>query len=169
MNDQSEESQWADLVARLSEDPRFDDIEREYQGGLFARFDPLGIAKVHDDGDPLAQGDPWDSAPPEMAPAGIHIRGDQPLGAGPRDYSVSEDEEFVPAEPAHLHSFEPALVIAWLGVVAGPFGMVVASMFFSPIPLAVVIVLVLFFLTGVGYLIYRLPEHRDHNDDGASI
>ncbi|AJT40706.1 hypothetical protein [Psychromicrobium lacuslunae] len=151
---------WQDLVSRLqgdsdqsifgseegreSELPGTEQSEQSEHRSSFRQFDPLNVQAA---------------AEPEQAPA-----------AGPRDYELSDDEEdFVPAEPASLATVEPSIALAWLGAAGMPVALLCAAIFWRDAPLMLIIAAIAAFLLSVGYLIYRLPGHRDHDDDGAQV
>lgn len=160
----NEDEVWADLVSRLKEDsdrtllgqaeadaaepkpPAGPGPDRAENG--FRRFDPLNVSKTDD------------TLP---APGAM---------AGPRDYSPPEDDsdaEFVPEEPASLATVEPAIALGWVGAAGAPIGLLLASMFWRGLPWFAIVALVLIFIGSAGYLVYRLPNHRDHDDDGAQL
>ncbi|MFC8304180.1 hypothetical protein ACFUCV_10905 [Specibacter sp. NPDC057265] len=122
-----------------------------------ADFDPLGVWQQH--------GDP---APRELS---AHSRSNA-AGPGPRDHEPAEgdDERFVPAEPPRLSNADPAVLLSWFGAAGGPLFLVFAAMFWRSIPLLVTIAVIMAFLSGTGYLLSRLPKHRDHDGgDGAVV
>lgn len=93
-------------------------------------------------------------------------------GAGPRDYSPAEDEDaedFVPQEPSALGSGDPKINLAWTGAAGGPLGLLLCVLFFRSAPGLIFILLALITVLGIGYLLYRLPKHRDPGDDGARV
>ena len=91
--------------------------------------------------------------------------------AGPRDYDADDlDEEFVPEELPSLAGSEPAIVMAWIGAAGGPIFLVLAAIFWRGIPLLGVMGVIVAFLVGTGYLLFRLPKNRDHDSgDGAVV
>ncbi|MCC9197884.1 hypothetical protein QNO08_06220 [Arthrobacter sp. zg-Y820] len=90
---------------------------------------------------------------------------------GPRDYDEPEEleseGEFVPPEPPPFSTGEPLVVLAWIGALGGPLLLLLFAMFWRGAPLAVILGLVALFGVAVGYLLFRLPQHRD--DDGAAV
>lgn len=163
---------WRDLVARLEEpEDSFLDapdasamapatgtstVEPEPKGVV--DFDPLGV---------------WQR---QEAPAPLERPGtDDTAGAapsqGPRDYVAEDDDEgFVPEELPSLANAEPAVVLSWIGAAGGPIFLVIASIFWRQIPMMLVFAVIGAFLAGTGYLLYRLPSHRDHDSgDGAVV
>ncbi|MBQ1442383.1 MAG: hypothetical protein IIZ13_00870 [Renibacterium sp.] len=167
-NEPSEDEVWADLVSRLKEDsdstllghaetpdgpvgPAAASEPSGPPGAGFSRFDPLNVSKA-------------DDSPPPRPVSGAM--------AGPRDYSPPEDDsdaEFVPAEPASLATVEPAIALGWVGAVGAPIALLLAAMFWRGLPWFAIVGLVLAFIGSAGYLIYRMPGHRDHDDDGAQV
>lgn len=157
---------WEDLVSRLKENS--DGALLGESDGLgnfpgppgstgFSRFDPLNVSRSDDS----AHSDGPGTTP---SPGAM---------AGPRDYSPPEEDEadfaFVPAEPASLATVEPAIALGWVGAVGAPIMLLLATIFWRNLPAAAIIGLVLIFVVAAGYLIYRLPGHRDHDDDGAQV
>lgn len=194
-NEPSEDEVWADLVSRLEEDsdrallspsdaeaqdsgvpgaePATEppapgaknphgSVDKSSADNGFDRFDPLN---VRGNGAAASATPPAGNPPATNPPASGAM-------AGPRDYSPPEDEsdsEFVPAEPASLSTVEPAIALGWIGAAGAPLGLLLASMFWRGLPWFAITGLVLIFVGSVGYLIYRLPGHRDHDDDGAQV
>ena len=97
--------------------------------------------------------------------AGIHS------GTGdPRDYTVEDDEgEFIPEEPPKLSAADPLTMLAWLGAVGAPIALVLSSMFWRSAPLLAILGMVAVFVAAVVYLIMKLPQEKDENDDGARV
>lgn len=170
-----DEQAWRDLVARLEQpqDAFMDDAgtsaaatgERPGAGGGEAAGNPKGVA----DFDPLGV---WQQ---HLAPAPSELsakeRATPAAGdAGPRDYAGLEDEGFVPEEPPSLSTAEPAILLSWLGAAGAPLFLVFAAIFWRSIPLTITIGVIMAFIGGTGYLLSRLPNHRDHDGgDGAVV
>ncbi|MFJ5957877.1 hypothetical protein ACIQC5_18195 [Paenarthrobacter sp. NPDC092416] len=164
---------WLDLVARLEATPSpstdeataaeaaHDDPETaaadapdETAGprrSAFRDFDPLGLST------------------PEVA--GMTASADAAgQSAGPRDYGVDDDDDaFVPEEPPSLAGTEPLTMLAWLGAVGGPIALLFTAMFWRSAPLAAILGIVAAFVASVIYLIMRLPQDKNEDDDGARI
>lgn len=89
---------------------------------------------------------------------------------GPRDYAV-EDEggEFVPEEPPSLSGTDPLTMLAWLGAVGGPLALLLSAMFWRSAPLLAIVGIVSVFILAVVYLVMKLPQEKDDNDDGARV
>ncbi|MEO6530526.1 MAG: hypothetical protein ABIN10_10560, partial [Specibacter sp.] len=69
-----------------------------------------------------------------------------------------------------LANAEPAIVLSWIGAAGGPIFLVIAAIFWRQIPMTLVFGVIAAFLAGTGYLLYRLPNHRDHDSgDGAVV
>ncbi|MDQ0769722.1 hypothetical protein QF031_002471 [Pseudarthrobacter defluvii] len=169
---------WLDLVARLESDtvatrPDSPGTEQRPAAGAeaapetptrasFGDFDPLGLA-----GRPPAE----PSAAQRQAEAG----GQDSHGAagsteGPRDYEVDDgDEEFVPEEPPSLAGTEPLTMLAWLGAVGGPVALLLSAMFWRSAPLLAIVGIVAAFVLGTVYLIMKLPQEKNGDDDGARV
>lgn len=96
---------------------------------------------------------------------------DVPPGTGdPRDYAVEDgDGEFVPEEPPKLSATDPLTMLAWLGAVGAPVALVLSSMFWRSAPLLAILGMVAVFVAAVVYLIMKLPQEKDENDDGARV
>jgi hypothetical protein len=147
----NDEAIWQDLVARLQEpsDGFLDDDgppSAAANTSTFRDFDPLGVWRA-----------------PSDTPS-------QPAPSGPRDYAAPDDEEgFVPADPPSLAGSDPAIVAAWVGAAGGPVFLFLAAIFWRDIPLVVIIAVISAFIACAGYLVYRLPNHRDDDDDGAVV
>ncbi|TLM71968.1 hypothetical protein [Pseudarthrobacter sp. NamB4] len=168
---------WLDLVARLESDSSaptpgaeagpdegpFQDAQAPgNRPAAFRDFDPLGLAGA---------------APAEMSAAerqasadsaGSEAAGGAP--AGPRDYEVDEEEDtFVPEEPPSLAGTEPLTMLAWLAAVGGPVALLLSAMFWRSAPLLAIVGIVAVFVLGTVYLIMKLPQEKDENDDGARV
>lgn len=166
---------WQDLVARLEatqsgpegESPKHgkpQDINQapgpesglqQESGRTFRDFDPLGL-----------------SAPaPEPLPDPAAVRADADAGirpSGPRDFEVEdEDHTFVPEDPPSLAGTEPLVMLAWVGAVGGPIALLFTAMFWRSAPLTAVLGIVAIFVASVVYLIMRLPQEKNEDDDGA--
>ena len=167
---------WLDLVARLEadapesptqaagsgpvpveapDDPAAKDAGRR---ASFRDFDPLGLAGAA----------PTElSAAERVASAG---HGSGGASAGPRDYGAEEDDgAFVPEEPPSLAGTDPLTMLAWLGAVGGPVALLLSVMFWRSAPLLAIVGIVAAFVLGTVYLIMKLPQDKDENDDGARV
>ncbi|RAN74448.1 hypothetical protein B5P43_28690 [Bacillus sp. SRB_336] len=185
----SDERVWLDLVARLQEpDDAFMDGPDDAgtpdgaapAGGAEAPGAETAPGAGHAPGDGIrAKGvddfDPLGVWGRQLSPAPHEPGFDNvPGGAGtpgPRDYEAEDLEgEFVPGEPPSLAGAEPAVVLSWIGAAGGPIFLVLAAIFWRGMPLVGVIGVILAFLAGTSYLIYRLPKNRDHDGgDGAVV
>jgi hypothetical protein len=107
---------------------------------------------------------PTGARPPESSRAGT------PPG-GPRDYAAADDGEegFIPPDPPPLGAGDPMVVLAWIGAAGGPLALLLASMFWRSLPAAAIVGIVAVFIASVGYLVYRLPQHRDNDDDDGAV
>jgi len=141
----------------------------------FSDFDPLGLA-------------PGAAAPVELSAvereqAAARRRaaeaagsgaspgdGDQAGPEGPRDYGVDDEEgAFVPEDPPILSATDPLTMLAWLGAVGSPIALVLSAMFWRSAPLLAILGMVAVFVAAVVYLIMKLPQEKDENDDGARV
>jgi hypothetical protein len=171
---------WLDLVARLEgHSPAEPDVAATDQnpgagGGTpatpgrpatFRDFDPLGLAGA-------APAELSAAERQEASPAGrnAHDSGTDGNAAGPRDYDVAEDDgEFIPEEPPSLAGTDPLTMLAWLAAVGGPIALLLSAMFWRSAPLLAVVGIVAVFVLGAVYLIMKLPQEKDDNDDGARV
>jgi len=169
---------WLDLVARLESDTvaiRPDSaapVEQRPAGteaapqetpepSSFREFDPLGLA-----GTPPAEM----SAAERQAEAEAQGGQDAGHAEGPRDYEVDDDgEEFVPEEPPSLAGTAPLTMLAWLGAVGGPVALLLSAMFWRSAPMLAIIGIVAVFVLGAVYLIMKLPQEKNGDDDGARV
>jgi hypothetical protein len=117
----------------------------------FRDFDPLGLSRR--------------GAPEE--PAARDGEGSET--SGPRDYDAEDEDGFVPEDPPSLAGTEPLTMLAWLGAVGGPIALLFTAMFWRSAPLAAVMGILAAFLASVVYLIMKLPQEKDENDDGARV
>lgn len=170
-----DERTWRELVARLEADGDGGGARGDGSTGTH----PAAASTVDDAAGPkgVADFDPlgvWQQNPapaPTELPAGQRFQS-SPAVSGPRDYEAPEgdDDGFVPPELPSLGSSEPAILLSWLGAAGGPLFLVFAAIFWRSIPLVVTIGVIMAFLGGTGYLLSRLPNHRDHDGgDGAVV
>jgi hypothetical protein len=135
----------------------------------FSDFDPLGLA-------PRA-GAPIELSAAERERAAARQRAAETAGSdetatpeGPRDYEVDdEDDAFVPEDPPSLAGIDPLTMLAWLGAVGAPVALVLSAMFWRSAPLLAILGMVVVFVGAVVYLIMKLPQEKDENDDGARV
>lgn len=163
---------WRDLVSRLEEpdDALLDEpkVRPDFPAGAPAdppAGEPAGPKTVIDF-DPLGVWQQQSSPVPREAAA------PGSAAAGPRDYGVDEEDEggFVPEELPSLRNSDPAIMASWIGAAGGPLFLVFSAIFWRQIPLLLVIAVIMAFIAGTGYLLYRLPNHRDHDSgDGAVV
>ncbi|WP_324644749.1 hypothetical protein [Pseudarthrobacter sp. LT1] len=166
---------WLDLVARLESDTVAVRPDSPAPGEhlptgpvaaapeppaqpTFRDFDPLGLAG---------------SPPAEMSAAERQARpgnGADGSGEGPRDYDVDDDgEEFVPEEPPSLAGTDPLTMLAWLGAVGGPVALLLSAMFWRSAPLLAIVGIVAVFVLATVFLIMKLPQEKNGDDDGARV
>lgn len=131
------------------------------RSATFRDFDPLGLAGTA----------PTElSAAERQAAAPGASDGRQAAGPGPRDYGVEDDGgDFVPEEPPSLAGTDPLTMLAWLGAIGAPIALLLATMFWRSAPLLAIVGMVAVFILGVVYLIMKLPQEKDENDDGARV
>ncbi len=164
---------WLDLVARLESmpssaldeaptagepgndsgtepDPGPDDVPGRSSSRSFQDFDPLGLSKRGAAEEPASSGEGSGAT-------------------GPRDYDVEDENGFVPEDPPSLAGTEPLTMLAWIGAVGGPLALLFTAMFWRSAPLLAVMGILATFLASVVYLIMKLPQEKDENDDGARI
>ena len=186
---------WLDLVARLEAvTSEFDDETRTQNGdsgnagssptadGTAPGTGPdSSPARRFNDFDPLGLG-PGAGAPKELSAeerqqaASLHraTEGGEPAGSagpeGPRDYGAEDDgDTFVPEDPPSLSATDPLTMLAWLGAVGAPVALVLSSMFWRSAPPLAILGMVVTFVAAVVYLIMKLPQEKDENDDGARV
>jgi hypothetical protein len=83
---------------------------------------------------------------------------------------VDDDgEEFVPEEPPSLAGTDPLTMLAWLGAVGGQVSRLLSAMFWRTAPLLAIVGIVAVFVLGTVYLIMKLPEEKNGDDDGARV
>ncbi|WP_425864269.1 hypothetical protein [Arthrobacter sp. TWP1-1] len=157
---------WRDLVARLegAEDSFMDDpgmkAAPDSKGGEATSADSKsGESKSVSDFDPLGVWQAETSPNNSMNDAGAST-------GGPRDYGTEESEDnFVPEDPPILSNTEPAIMLSWIAAAGGPLFLVFSVIFWRNAPMLLVVGVIVAFLAGAGYLLFRLPNHRD--DDGG--
>jgi fatty acid desaturase len=89
---------------------------------------------------------------------------------GPRDYLADDDDgSFVPEDPPSLAGADPLTVLAWLGAAGGPVALLLSAMFWRSAPLLAILGIVAVFVLSVVFLIMKLPQEKDENDDGARV
>ncbi len=105
----------------------------------------------------------------EEPPGGGDGSEDSSGATGPRDYDVEDGNGFVPEDPPSLAGTEPLTMLAWIGAVGGPLALLFTAMFWRSAPLLAVMGILATFLASVVYLIMKLPQEKDENDDGARV
>jgi hypothetical protein len=161
---------WLDLVARLEATPSGagESAEADLADPASAEADPPQPEsnKTFKDFDPLGLSTP--ATEPAAEAAAIPAATGRSLG--PRDFEVDEeDDAFVPEEPASLAGTEPLTMLAWVGAVGGPVALLFTAMFWRSAPLTAILGIVAAFVASVVFLIMRLPQEKNDNDDGARI
>lgn len=143
----------------------------------FRDFDPLGLAGTAPTELSAAErqagmrgaGD-GGLTDPAAVPGGPGPYGHGAAAPGPRDYGVEDDGGgFVPEEPPSLAGTDPLTMLAWLGALGAPIALLLATMFWRSAPLLAILGMVAAFLLAVVYLIMKLPQEKDENDDGARV
>ena len=174
-NESTDDAVWKDLVARLeatsmdsdrSPDPQ-DAADGDPSGRHYGAYPDPGVGRPDTEHTTGHEG----QTDRERAEA---IFRNQPLvPGGPRDYTPpdepDEDEGFTPAEPPPLGTGDPLTILAWIGAAGGPIMLLLFAMFWRNAPLAAWLGLLVVFLAGAGYLVTKLPKHRDIGDDGAEV
>lgn len=127
----------------------------------FRDFDPLGLAGAAPT--ELSAAERLAASPPSR-PAE-----DSPASQGPRDFEVEDEDGFVPEEPPSLAGTDPLTMLAWLAAVGGPVALLLSAMFWRSAPLLAILGIVAVFVLGVVFLIMKLPQEKDENDDGARV
>lgn len=153
---------WLDLVARL-EGTDSGPAAGAPAARSFRDFDPLGLA-APPPLEPPASRQPDSPGTADDAPTG---RGTM---TGPRDYEPDDDDgAFVPEEPPSLAGSDPLTVLAWLGAVGGPVALLLSVIFWRSAPLLAIVGMVAAFAASVVFLIMKLPQEKDEDDDGARV
>ncbi|RAX46657.1 hypothetical protein DQ354_03790 [Arthrobacter sp. AQ5-06] len=143
------------------------------RSSTFRDFDPLGLA-----GTPPTELSAAErlAASPGAGDGGEGDGGEGDGGQvdaadlGPRDYAVEGDAgDFVPEEPPSLAGTDPLTMLAWLGAIGAPLALLLAVMFWRSAPLLAIVGMVAVFILAVVYLIMKLPQEKDENDDGARV
>jgi len=194
----TEDEVWRDLVARLEQTPSLDetqslDEDGGREGGRGRTAGPGGGSSPSGGSEDAGPGQksPGQAASgkPAAAPEGSAadrvraIFANQPLiqgsgsprtgnpPSGPRDQAPVEDDDegFVPPEPPPLGAGDPLVVLAWIGAAGGPLALLLASMFWRGLPAVAIAGIVAVFIASVCYLVFRLPHHRENDDDGAVV
>ncbi|WP_457966717.1 hypothetical protein M1E17_08400 [Arthrobacter sp. D1-29] len=130
----------------------------------FRDFDPLGLAAPTEMSASERQAAASPAPPKHAAPT------DGDAAGGPRDYGVEDDDDgFVPDEPPSLAGTDPLTMLAWLGAVGGPVALLLSAMFWRSAPLLAILGILAVFILAVVYLIMKLPQEKDENDDGARV
>lgn len=174
---------WLDLVARLESDTvavrpdspapagqppagtpaAASEPPQPAEAPSFRDFDPLGLA-----GTPPAE--PSAAERGAGSGGGEDATGPDGRAGGPRDYEVDDDDGgFVPEEPPSLAGTDPLTMLAWLGAVGGPVALLLSAMFWRSAPLLAIVGIVAVFVLGTVYLIMKLPQEKNGDDDGARV
>lgn len=167
---EADDDVWRDLVARLrSDDPRIPGWSDDEFGP--APLEPSAAERAAAAGPGEKTGESAsakheDSSFEAFDPFGLS----RSESRSARDEEPEGDGEFVPQEPEPvLAGADPAMVVAWIGALGSPAGLLLSALFWRGIPAWGIAALVATFIASVGYLIMRLPREKDENDDGARI
>jgi hypothetical protein len=164
---------WLDLVARLEGNPPAEPGATGNLENSDPAPPPAGRAATFRDFDPLGLSAPTELSAAERQEASTARQdGDAGDGGvrGPRDYEEPEDGgEFIPEEPPSLAGTDPLTMLAWLAAVGGPIALLLSAMFWRSAPLLAIVGIVAIFVLGTVYLIMKLPQEKDDNDDGARV
>jgi hypothetical protein len=143
------------------------------RSATFRDFDPLGLAGTAPTELSAAERQAATPGAGGQADAGEGTGGDSqggPAAFGPRDYAAEDDAgDFVPEEPPSLAGTDPLTMLAWLGAIGAPIALLLAVMFWRSAPLLAIVGMVAVFILAVVYLIMKLPQEKDENDDGARV
>ncbi|MET3142707.1 UNVERIFIED_ORG: hypothetical protein ABIB19_000845 [Arthrobacter sp. UYEF10] len=143
------------------------------RSATFRDFDPLGLAGTAPTELSAAEREAATSGAGDGAKAGEGTAGYGQGGSegfGQRDYAVEDDAgDFVPEEPPSLAGTDPLTMLAWLGAIGAPLALLLAAMFWRSAPLLAIVGMVAVFILAVVYLIMKLPQEKDENDDGARV
>lgn len=179
-NESTDDAVWQDLVARLEGTATEPGAPEATPPGNGA---PPGTPKAPGQGepgirstgaaDPRGAADAGGRGPTDRDRVDAIFR-DQPFRpTGPRDYGEAadpeDDEGFTPEEPPPLGTGDPLTVLAWVGAAGGPLLLLLFAMFWRDAPLAATLGVLALFLAGAGFLVTKLPKHRDIGDDGAEV
>lgn len=89
---------------------------------------------------------------------------------GPRDYSPTEDDErFVPPDPGPITSTDAFLTLGWALLGGGLLIIVLSLMFWPGAPRSFHIGCALATVTGGAILTWRMPKHRNDDDDTGAV
>ena len=152
-----------------------DHVNGSGRSATFRDFDPLGLAGTAPTELSAAE---RQAATPVAGDGGQADAGEETSGNGhggtaafgPRDYAVEDDAgDFVPAEPPSLAGTDPLTMLAWLGAIGAPIALLLAVMFWRSAPMLAIVGMVAVFILAVVYLIMKLPQEKDDNDDGARV
>jgi hypothetical protein len=145
------------------------------RSATFRDFDPLGLAGTAPTELSAAE---RQAATPGAGDGGQADAGEGTGGYGqggtaafgPRDYAIEDDAgDFVPEEPPSLAGTDPLTMLAWFGAIGAPIALLLAVMFWRSAPLLAILGMVAVFILAVVYLILKLPQEKDENDDGARV
>lgn len=167
-----------DTGAQAAEPTPSDD---ERWAAIVAQLGDLGT-DVDLDAPATAEPPPADAAPPRpavtypVAPGVADPRSTAsptPLG---RDWQGSDQfdeaeaavddlEHFVPPDPGPVLGGDPLLTLGWLGAAGLPIGLLLALVFWPDVPTRWLQVAAALWVVSCGVLMWRLPRHRDPEDD----
>ncbi len=152
------DDRWADIVAELGE---LSDLDRDVPPGRPADRRP---------GDPAAGNRPQTGL--SDVPVAPWVR-----APGPRDWPTTpevealEDAEshFTPPEPPPLVTHDRLSAMAWVLLVGSPIVLLLLFVVWRPLPAIVAQVAGVAFMAGLAVLLWRMPHHRDDDDDPGAV
>ena len=83
---------------------------------------------------------------------------------------LEDPDVFVPPDPPPIPRPHGARLVAWLGVLGAPILLILAAMASFRLSSFISVLLVVWFLSGFGYLVWQMPNERDDPwDNGARL
>ena len=178
-NPEDVDARWAEIVAELGDldDPDDDllrDADEASRGGSARPAPDEGSTSVPphrrraDDRDDAPGSSARIIRPAAPEPDDVEAGGEVPLG--PRSWAPDPardeaDDHFVPPDPDPVLGGDPLLTLAWSAVLGVPLMALLVALFWHSVPDVVLQVAGAAFLLGVGLLFWRMPHHRDPDDD----
>ncbi|WP_372594122.1 hypothetical protein [Actinotalea sp.] len=100
--------------------------------------------------------------------------GPPPAAPGPRSWTVDPaveeaEDHFVAPDPGPVLGGDPLLTLAWVAVVAVPLLVLLVTVVWRDVPVVILQIAGAAFLAGVGLLFWRMPRHKDHDDENGAV
>ena len=93
---------------------------------------------------------------------------DLPVEEPPEPEDAEDPDAFVPPDPPPIPRPHGPRLVAWLGVLGAPILLMVSAIASYQLSSFIAVLLVIWFLSGFGFLVWQMPNERDDPDDNGA-